>query len=375
MPLRPHLLCRVLGAVLALASASFTLGALWRLAAAEDVAPTKMDPTKVMGPKTCIECHKPEVLAWNESAHFKKFEDLGKNPAAKKYAAALGITEGNITREGLCVDCHGQRAHRPLVKEITAVSCESCHGPSGDENTGWLNRHASYGAKGLTRNQETAEHKQQRHADIDKVGMIRPARMYALAKNCLRCHAVPNEELVNTAKHHAGSADFELVSWVSGDVAHNLFRDPTKKQVDAPAVANAEAPTLWMAETGGTPEKRKRLLFVLGKLADLEVSLRNLAAAKAEGEYSQAMAGRARKAGGDLSDIMPIVPELEPAVTAFGKIRLLKLKPGSKEVLDVADTVAKTAQTVEEKHDGSKLRDLDAVLPKKGKNNRFEPGK
>ena len=183
-----------------------------------------------------------------------------------------------------------------------------------------------------------------------------------MAKTCLGCHAVPNEQLVNKAGHKDGSANFELASWVSGDVAHNLFMDPKR---DAPA------PSLWMAETGRKPAERKRMQYILGKMADLEVSLRYLAAAKEDGTYSQAMANRARSAAGNLDDVKEIVPELTPVADAFKKIKL-KLKPENKDaLLELADKVAAAASVVENKYDGTNLKDLDDLIPKMGNGRHY----
>ena len=171
---------------------------------------------------------------------------------------------------------------------------------------------------------------------------------------------------MDKAGHHAGSGDFELASWVSGDVAHNFFINPKE---------NADAPSLWKDETKRTAAQRKRLLYVLGKMADLEVSLRNLADAKTDGSYSQAMANRARLAGTSLDDLSGFVPELKPVVDAFKPVRI-NLKPANKAaLLKVADTVAAAAEAVEKNHDGSKLGDIDAAIPKTGKNKRYDPGK
>jgi hypothetical protein len=359
------LLCGVLACVVFAAAAVFKGTVLGRPAA--DPAPTRMDPTKVMGPKACIDCHKPEIAAWQASRHAVNFEKTLSSDKAKDFAAKLGVTAANISREGLCVDCHGQKAQGTSIPppSITGVSCECCHGASGGEN-GWLNPHGSYGAKGLVRAQETPEHKIMRHEAVDMAGMVRPARMYALAKNCLGCHAVPNEDLQNKTDHPKGSANFELASWVAGDVAHNLFLDPKK---------NADAPSLWMDETGRTPAQRKRLLYVFGRMADLEVSLRYLAAAAEDDAYAQAMAGRAKAAGGNLDDIADLVPELKPVLAEFKKIKL-KLKPANKDVLlPVADKVAAAALEVEKNQDGSKLDALDDVIAKVGNGPRYDPTK
>ena len=160
--------------------------------------------------------------------------------------------------------------------------------------------------------------------------------------------------------------NFELASWVAGDVAHNLFLDPKK---------NADAPSLWMDETGRKPAERKRLLYVLGQMADLEVSLRNLAAAAEDGAYSHALADRVKKAAGNLDDIKDLVPELKPVLDEYKKIKL-KLKPANKDVLlPVADKVAAAALDVEKNQDGSKLDALDDVIPKMGNGPRFDPTK
>ena len=115
-------------------------------------APTRTDPTKVMGYTACSDCHKAEIAAWKASRHAVNFEKTLSTDKAKEYASKMNITEANITREGMCVDCHGQKALTTPNHSITitGASCESCHGAAGGED-GWLNPHGSYGAKGLLR--------------------------------------------------------------------------------------------------------------------------------------------------------------------------------------------------------------------------------
>ena len=229
-----------------------------------------------MGYTACVKCHDPEIAAWQASRHFTGFAKTLSTPKAGDFADKVGVPRAEITQKGMCADCHGQQAEGTTPHSITGVSCESCHGASGGAG-GWLKTHSSYDGKEAVRPRETPEtpeHKLMRHETVDKAGMVRPAHMYALAKNCLGCHTVPNEDLQTKTDHPKGSASFELSSWVAGDVAHNLLLDPKK---------NAEAPSLWMDETERTPAERKRLLYVFGQMADLEVSLRNLAAASAAG--------------------------------------------------------------------------------------------
>ena len=58
--------------------------------------------------------------------------------------------------------------------------------------------------------------------------MRNPVNVYLLAQSCYRCHTVPDERLVNVGGHHAGSLDFELVSWSQGTVRHNFVRTDGK---------------------------------------------------------------------------------------------------------------------------------------------------
>ena len=119
-PVRARSLYCLLGSILLLAIAIPLLSALLRPTVAGGAPPIQADPAKVMGVKACLDCHKPEVAAWQVSRHAVNLDKLGDNPNAKKYAAALGITDANITREGLCIDCHGQRA-QATANRTTAI--------------------------------------------------------------------------------------------------------------------------------------------------------------------------------------------------------------------------------------------------------------
>ena len=61
---------------------------------------------------------------------------------------------------------------------------------------------------------------------------------------------------------------------------------------------NAEISTLWSdpqwreGQVPGTAAGRKRIVFILGKVADLHVSLRNIAAASEVNEYTASMQAR-----------------------------------------------------------------------------------
>ena len=194
----------------------FVVGAvlLAHPAAAQEL---RLDPAKVKGPAACGECHKSEAAIWKETHHATTFQDLPRSDKAREIADRLGLRR--IMAESDCLTCHfTSTIEEGEVEPIAGISCESCHGAGGD----WIKVHADYGGQDVTREQETSEHKQQRYAESEAAGMIRPVRLYMVVANCYSCHTVPNEKLVNVGGHPAGS-DFALVSWSQGELRHNVF--------------------------------------------------------------------------------------------------------------------------------------------------------
>ena len=55
--------------------------------------------------------------------------------------------------------------------------------------------------------------------------MIRPDMTYKLINNCYECHTIGNKDLINKTAEldnpHAAGSEFEIVSWLSGEVRHN----------------------------------------------------------------------------------------------------------------------------------------------------------
>ena len=137
------------------------------------------------------------------------------------------------------------------LEAIAGVSCESCHGSAQD----WVSIHNDYGGPGVTRAQETPQHREQRFQTSIQLGMRNPVNVYLVAQSCYRCHTVPDEKLVNVGGHNAGSLDFEMVSWSQGTVRHNFVRTDGKANAD-------ETPA------------RLRAMFIAGMVADLEFSMR-----------------------------------------------------------------------------------------------------
>lgn len=235
------------------------------------IAMPDVDPEKVVGRDKCAACHNREIEAWQESAHAKTaFAKLG-TADAKKWGDALGIAD--VKTDRFCISCHGtpRMDGGSLVIE-EGNSCESCHGAAGGED-GWFEAHGDFGLPyenmddliaQRIENKEDPDHRRQRFETCFKSGMNRADDVMAIVKNCLECHAVPIAELAELG--HPSSDKFEFVEWAQGEVRHNFLLDRE---------TNAESPSGWLAfRKGSTADGRKRLMFVIGQLADLEFSFR-----------------------------------------------------------------------------------------------------
>ena len=248
------------------------------------------DPAKIAGPDACGECHKNETLVWKGTHHFATFRNLPRNEKARTIADKMGVRR--IKSESLCVNCHFTNQTKDnRTRAIAGISCESCHSAGAD----WIKVHSSYSGK--KKGSESPAEARSRWAKVDAMGMIRPGNIYALAKNCLSCHVVPQEKLVNTGGHPAGSA-FDLVAWSQGEVRHNLWYNDGK--VNRPASAN-----------------RKRIMHVVGVAVELETALRAVGKATERKAYAVTMARRAlavRAKATALAKALGNVPEV-PAIS------------------------------------------------------------
>lgn len=308
------------------------------------------DPTRVVGPNACAECHKQEAEAWKGTHHFKTFRDMPRNPEGNAIAERMGLRR--IKSEGICQGCHFTAQQKDGKNELVAgISCESCHSAGAD----WLKVHSGFSgktAKTESKSEETARWK----LAYEK-GMIRPRSLYRLAKNCYGCHVVAQEDLVNKGGHLAGS-NFELVSWSQGEVRHTTWYSKGK--------ANAAA----------SPE-RKRMLYVMGLGVELETALRAVGKATARKPYAFEMAQRADRARRQLSvaaKAVPNMPELAQIVAAAHSAAL-KLD-NERALTEVAENIGKQLESMSSKYDGSSLAALDALMPgaDKLKGKPREPG-
>jgi hypothetical protein len=320
-----------------LLSVVFVLGMFFVPAGGAEAAP---DPKLVAGPENCGECHKAAVESWRKTKHFAGYRKLTRRKEAKAIAKKMGIKR--IKRESLCMDCHftsiikGKRA-----KPIAGVSCESCHAPAKN----WVDVHQDFGGKDATSKTETVAHRKARIAKLNAAGMIRPMNIYNLATNCIQCHTVPFEKLVNVGGHTPGSK-FELVSWSQGEVRHNFVASQEK--------SNAEA-----------SPKRKRVLFMVGKAVELEYNLRGVAKATKKDTYAVKMARRAKAAIDTFKKVAGVVstPEVKEILAVAASVKL-KLN-NEAALLAAAEKISKSAQKLAAGYDGSAWAALDSMIPTK----------
>ncbi len=321
-------------------------------------AQEKATAAKIIGPdkveNNCQSCHALEYDAWLHSRHYATIKDRHRSPRAKEVLANMG--QKSMKRAGDCRQCH----YTSIVRndDLTAkwgVSCESCHGAAAD----WNPSHNKAGGKtiewGTGKSGDAAARAARLKPAVAK-GMIQSDDIYGIATNCFGCHTVPNEPLVNKGDHKAGSDDFELASWSQGEVRHSFATSPGAP--DSPS------------NRVGTPNQLRRL-FVVGKLVDLEYTLRNISIAQDKGgKFQTAMVKRANDVRAKLGAILSAVPipDIAGAVNAV-PTNITDSTPIS---ASLADNLGKAAQKFVKTHDGSKLGALDSMIPTKTKGTPFK---
>ena len=278
------------------------------------------DPSKVMGPEACGNCHKQEFSAWQQTHHFKTFEDLHRRPSAKVIADKMGVQR--IKSEGACVQCHyTSQGAGADVKPIAGVSCELCHSAAKD----WIKLH----------NVKATQ------AKAKEEGFFAPDDVYALATNCFQCHTVPNEKLVNTSGHTAGSP-IELVSWSQGEVRHHFLSG---------------------AKNMPNTQDRLRMLYVVGRIVDLEYSMRGVAKSTEKAVFAVTMAKRVVAAKEKVKAIFAVVPkdELKDIIAAADGVAL-KLN-NEAAITAAANKISESAKKLASTYKGSDLAAVDPQIP------------
>lgn len=313
---------------------------------ADDSAPTDLStqakplqPDLVLGYMMCAKCHPNEIEVWKQTPHFRTFEELHRRPEAKAIAQKMGIT--SVKNDGRCVGCHyTQKVDAGSVTTVSGVSCESCHGAAKN----WMDMHYNYGGAGITRESESAEHRRQRIAESVAAGMINPGNSYAMAQSCMRCHTVPDEELVNVGGHSSGSLDFEMVSWSQGLIRHRFLHGggTVNAKNDADSLA---------------------LLLVSGMIADLEFSLRATGQATTKADYGYTVAKRASKSAKRIAAVYKKtqLPILRQIVEVYMDVRLAI--NNQQRLNAAADKIAVLGYQFASENTGSELSAISSYVP------------
>jgi len=298
------------------------------------------DPKKVITAEGCVKCHAQADAVWKQTPHYRTFETLHRRPEAKAIAQRMGIS--SIKRGDVCIKCHYTQIEKTNGKlsPVAGVSCESCHGAGRD----WVPIHNDYGGPTATKAQESPTHAKMRLDKAIELGMRNPSNLYLMAKSCLGCHTVPNEELVNIGGHSAGSLSFEFVSWSQGTLRHNFARTD--------GLSNAE-----------TSQERKRVMWIVGLMADLEFSTRATGIATTKQKYGLTVAKRAANSALRLYQVQQEIkhPEIEKALVAFSKADL-KIN-NTKQLNAIADQIGIAGFNFAAQADGSGMEVVDKLIP------------
>jgi len=294
------------------------------------------DPSKVVGPTKCGECHKDTLAYWRNTTHFKSFTALTHSKKGRTIAKKMGLKR--IKAGSLCLDCHFTTMMQGDKKTpVSGISCESCHGPG----KGYIKRHSEFSGK--KKQTESKAEQDKRWADSVAAGMNRPRDMYAWASNCYSCHIVPQEKLVNDGGHRAGS-EFELVAWSQGEVRHNVWYNNGKDNPEA-------------------SENQRRLMYVVGASIELETSLRAVGKASQKADYAITMAKRASRARKRIAKIAKALSEPEfGAIYQAAKRAKLKLNNNA-ELSAAADKISELTKKIVKTYDGSSFAAIDAMIP------------
>ncbi len=293
------------------------------------------DARRVVGAHACAACHARETEVWRASAHRRGARALLRGDAAREIALALGIAA--VHSDTRCTTCHFtvQAPNGAAAVAIDAVSCESCHGPARD----WIERHADFGVGVATAERESPEHRALRLARCDDAGMNRVGDLVGLASRCFGCHRTADRELV--AAGHPVGRDFEFVSWSQGVVRHNFVRGDGKNAVSSP--------------------ERTRVMYVVGKLLDVEFAFLALARARDPGDFASLLEGRAHASVAALARIQALIPTREVAL-ALARARSVESVPAGRGLAAAATFIHSCAERFVAEQDGRDLSALDAEL-------------
>ncbi|MEI6666675.1 MAG: cytochrome c family protein [Acidobacteriota bacterium] len=302
-------------------------------------AAAEQNASKLLGPDSCKDCHKQAFAVWDHTRHALSRDTLSR-PEAQRIREAKSIKIASDEGEA-CATCHATpKQDGKKLKLVAGVSCESCHGAAAD----WIKVHSNFGA-GKTAATETPEHRDERLGASMAAGLLRPVNIYRVVQNCFQCHTAPDEALVNGGGHSAGSA-LEIVAWSQGAIRHN-FTSATDGQ-------NAEASI-----------ERRRQLYVVGQIAEMEFALRRLATSTTDGLFAKALVAKAKEAVAALTKIQGLVkvPEIATIVKAATAAKLGPGPANATALVTAADAISTAGQDFVDQAYTKELAALDSLLP------------
>ncbi len=113
-----------------------------------------------------------------------------------------------------------------------------------------------------------------------------------------------------------------------------------------------------------TSIERKRMLFIVGRIVESEMTLRGVAKATEKADYAFKMAKRAdnaRKVMAVLAKLLPDAPEIKQ-IADIGAAAQLKLN-NEAELTDAAGKISVLALKFSSGYDGSTLAAIDKYIP------------
>ncbi len=296
-------------------------------------ASATINPNKVMGPDECAECHDVENGIWEGTHHFTTFENMPEADEALSIAKKLDIDD--VIESDICQSCHLTQQTEDDESEIIAgVSCESCHGAALD----WIDVHSE--------EEKAADQAPLIWKKAEAGGMIRPGNLVSLVGNCLDCHLVMQETLVNTGGHPAGS-EFNLVTWSQGEVRHNTFHSEN-------------------GENRPATQTKLRKMLVVGASIELQRAIIAYATAEnPDGKYALSMRKRIEKTKLQLKAITetkasPLFEELQLRASQTPADNL----PDNQQLAMQIKHIVGKLQT----EDASQWQALDAIINQLGPN-------
>lgn len=233
-------------------------------------APRQAEAQFSIGAVQCgDQCHQPEYEVWEASPHqasFLKFDYPDDELAERIDTILEAAGDEYMTESPTCSTCHftmvqEEAGDTPWVD--SGPSCESCHGA---------------GSEHQEVHSEKERDLEERMAEAEQLGMVRPHMKYAIAENCNGCHAMAREEIDGetiTALLDAGhpiNPEFELVRYSQGSVKHRFYPPDTSVNAD-----------MTESELAG--------LFIQGQAAQLVAAAASLEKSS-HGDYRAAMQQR-----------------------------------------------------------------------------------